>query len=420
VRRLSPQPVWLLYMGVWALARSLGWTVAAIYFVREVGMSPLQLVLTGTALELAYFVFEVPTGVVADLYSRRASVILAQFLMGAGFILTGTFADVGLILAAAALIGFGWTFKSGAEDAWLADEVGPERMAHAYQRGAQVERACQLVGIGMAVGLALVDLRVPIVAAGLLLLLLGVLLAALMPETHFRPAPREGLGAARSAALTAREGGRLIRARPVLLLIVGITFFGGMWSEAIDRLWEAHLLLEIGVPEFAGLDPIVWFGVLNAGAVLLALVAAQPLVRRFELMGKEGMARTLLGLDAALIVGTLAFAFAGSFALAVAAFWAIEVARSLSQPVYGTWLNSNIDDSRVRATVLSIANLGDSAGQWGGGPALGAIGTASSTRWALAAGAAVLSPALWLYGRALRHEGEEPELAETSPGLEAG
>jgi MFS transporter, DHA3 family, tetracycline resistance protein len=107
VRRLSPQPVWLLYMGVWALARSLGWTVAAIYFVREVGMSPLQLVLTGTALELAYFVFEVPTGVVADLYSRRASVILAQFLMGAGFILTGTFADVGLILAAAALIGFG-------------------------------------------------------------------------------------------------------------------------------------------------------------------------------------------------------------------------------------------------------------------------------------------------------------------------
>ena len=420
MRRLEAQSAWLLYMGTWALARSLGWTIAAVYFVREVGMSPLELVLTGTALEVAYFVFEVPTGVVADLYSRRVSVVIAQFVMGLGFILTGVFADVGVILAAAALIGFGWTFKSGAEDAWLADEVGPERTARAYQRAAQVERACQLVGIGAAVGLGLVDLRLPIVAAGVLLVVLGVVLAALMPETGFRPAPRDGLGAVRSAARTARDGGRLIRARPVLLAILGITFFGGMWSESVDRLWEAHFLLEIGMPELAGLDPIVWFGVLNAGSLLLALIVAQPLVRRFERAGRGGMARTLLGLDAALIAGTLVFAFAGSFALAVAAFWAVDVARSLSHPVYGTWLNANIDDSRVRATVISITNLGDSAGQWGGGPALGAIGTAYSTRWALAAGAAALSPALWLYGRALRHAGEEPELSEPAPGLGTG
>ncbi len=398
-------------MGAWALARSLGWTVAAIYFVSTVGMSPLELVLTGTALEVAYFVFEVPTGVVADLYSRRASVVLAQFLMGAGFILTGAVAEVGVILAAAALIGFGWTFRSGAEDAWLADEVGPERLAAAYQRGAQVQRAFTLVGIGGAVTLGLVDLRLPIVAAGALLIVLGGVLAVVMPEAGFRPTGRGELGAARSMARTARDGGRLVRARPVLLIIVGITFFGGMWSEAIDRLWEAHFLLEVGVPGLAGLDPIVWFGVLNAGAVLLALVVAQPLVKRFERMGNEGMARTLFGLDSALIVGTLAFAFAGSFAVAVAAFWAIGVARSLSYPVYETWLNSNIDDSRVRATVISITNLGDSVGQWGGGPLLGAVGSAYTTRAALACGAAVLAPALWLYGRAIRQASQEPSLA---------
>jgi DHA3 family tetracycline resistance protein-like MFS transporter len=410
VRRLDPHRTWLLYMGAWALARSLGWTVAAIYFVREVGMSPLELVLTGTALEVAYFLFEVPTGVVADLYSRRASVVLAQFLMGAGFILTGVFADVGVILAAAGLIGFGWTFKSGAEDAWLADEVGAERMAAAYQRGAQVARAFTLVGIAGAVALGLVDLQLPIVVAGVLLATLGVVLALVMPEKGFRPAGRDELGTVRSLARTARDGGRLIRARPLLLLIVAITFFGGMWSEAIDRLWEAHFLLEIGVPGFAGLDPIVWFGVLNAVAVLLAFVVALPLVKRFERLGTDGMARTLLGLDAALIVATLVFAFAGSFALAVAAFWAIDVARSLSYPLYDTWLNASIDDSRVRATVISITNLGDSAGQWGGGPALGALGTAYSTRVALAAGAAVLAPALVLYGRAIQEAPREPAL----------
>lgn len=402
MRRLDPHRTWLLYKGVEALAVTLGWTMAAVYFVREVGMTPLELVLTGTALEIAYFVFEVPTGVVADLYGRRISVVVAQLVMGAGFILTGAFADVGVILAAAALTGFGWTFKSGAEDAWLADEVGPERMAHSYQLGAQVDRALTLVGVGLAVGLALVDLWLPIIAGGVLLVALGALLALLMPEAGFRPAPRHELGAARSVARTARDGGRLVRGRPVLLLIVAITFFGGMSSEAFDRLWEAHFLLDVGMPGLAGLDPIVWFGVLNAGALLLALVVAQPLVPRFEHMGREGMARSLLVLYGILIGGTLAFAFAGTFALTVAAFWTIGVARELASPVYKTWLNANIDDSRVRATVISITNLGDSAGQWGGGPALGAIGSVYSIRAALGVGALVLSPALWLYARAIR------------------
>ncbi|MGH3094078.1 MAG: MFS transporter, partial [Gaiellaceae bacterium] len=343
------------------------WTLAAVYFVREVGMGPLELVLVGTALEVAYFVFEVPTGVVADVVSRRASIVVAMVLMGAGFVLTAAVADVRVVLGAAALMGFGWTFRSGAEDAWLADEVGPERMARSYQRGAQVARALSLGGIGGAVGLALVDLRLPIVVAGALLVALAVVLALLMPESGFRPAPRGELGPARSMARTARHGGRLVRARPVLLLIVGIAFFGGMWSESVDRLWEAHFLVEIGIPELAGLDPIVWFGILNAGTLLLALAVAQPLVRRFERAGTRTMARTLLGLDAALIAGTLTFAFAGSFGLAVAALWAIGVARELSSPVFSTWLNASIDDSRVRATVISITNLGDSAGEWGGG-----------------------------------------------------
>jgi hypothetical protein len=58
-----------------------------------------------------------------------------------------------------------------------------------------------------------------------------------------------------------------------------------------------------------------------------------------------------------------------------------------------------------------MTNLGDSAGEWGGGPALGVVGNVFGIRAALAAGAAALAPALVLYGRALRHQGLEPELA---------
>ena len=127
------------------------------------------------------------------------------------------------------------------------------------------------------------------------------------------------------------------------------------------------------------------------------------------------MAKTLLVSDALRIVGLLVFAFATSFAVALAAFWAARVVRSLAAPVYSTWLNANVEDSRVRATVLSMTNVFGSAGEWGGGPALGVVGNVFGIRAALAASAAVLTPALALYGRAIRHHGREPELRTVLP-----
>jgi DHA3 family tetracycline resistance protein-like MFS transporter len=91
------------------------------------------------------------------------------------------------------------------------------------------------------------------------------------------------------------------------------------------------------------------------------------------------------------------------------------VNRSIAAPVYSTWLNTNVDDSRVRATVLSMTNVFGSVGEWGGGPALGIVGNAFGIRVALAASAAVLTPALALYARAVRHHGREPELGDVLP-----
>jgi MFS family permease len=402
--KLSARTTWLLYRGVWAFAFACGWTMAAAFFVRELGMSPLALVLTGTALEVGYFLFEVPTGIVADTYSRRVSIVVGLVVLGAGFVATGLAAGVGVVIAAAAVSGFGWTFVSGAEDAWLYDEVGEEEVRGAYQRGAQAGRVGSLLGIGAALGLALVDLRAPIVVGGAVLVALGVVLAVLMPETGFRPASRDDLGAVRTMVRTGGEGYRLIRARPLLMLIVGIAFFSGLSSEGIDRLWEAHFLVDVGMPPLAGLDPVAWFAVIAAAILVLSIAVAQPLVRRFERLGPRDTARVLLALDAAVIAGMLAFAWAGSFALAVAAYVATRLLRSLGGPVYSAWVNTSVDDSRIRATVISMTNLSDSAGEWGGGPALGALGNAFGIRTALSAGALALAPALALYGRAIRRE----------------
>jgi MFS transporter, DHA3 family, tetracycline resistance protein len=415
MRRLGAYRTWLVYQAAESFAFRLTWTIAPIYFVLDVGMSPLELVLAGTIFEVAYFLFEVPTGVVADTYGRRLSVIVAQVVMGAGFIVTGAVESIGVILVAQALVGFGWTFKSGAIDAWLADEIGQERLGGAYQRGAQAARIAGLVAIGAAVGLAVIDLQLPIVVGGAATLALGAFLAIAMPETAFTPARDQELSAARSMVTTARHGAGLIRGHHVLLLITAITFLRGMSDEGFDRLWEAHLLLDVAVPDFAGLDPVLWFGVLNAGAVLLSILVAQPLVRRLERLSMKGMAQTLLSLEIALAAAMFAFALAGSFALAVAAFWAVRIGYSLEVPVYMTWLNGNVRESQTRATVISMTNVSHSVGESAGGPAIGLVGNIFGIRAALAAGGVVLTAAIPLYVRAIRHHGREPELRTVLP-----
>ena len=114
MRRLDAHRVWLGYSGIEAFAFALGWTVAPIFFLRELDFSPLELVLAGTALEVAFFVFEIPTGVVADTYGRRLSTLLGVAGLGLGFVATGLAGDVWLVLVAAAFMGLTWTFKSGA------------------------------------------------------------------------------------------------------------------------------------------------------------------------------------------------------------------------------------------------------------------------------------------------------------------
>jgi MFS transporter, DHA3 family, tetracycline resistance protein len=79
-------------------------------------------------------------------------------------------------------------------------------------------------------------------------------------------------------------------------------------------------------------------------------------------------------------------------------------------------VNQQITDSSVRATVNSITGQADAVGQAAGGPVLGVVGNAFGTGAALAGGALLLTPALALYTRALRHGGREPELEDLPAG----
>jgi MFS transporter, DHA3 family, tetracycline resistance protein len=416
VRRLPARSVFNVGELWLSFASAVTFTVSAVYFVTEVGMNPLELVLVGTAMELTIFVFEIPTGVVADTYSRRLSLVIGWVVMGAGLALAGLFAEVWAVLAGWAIWGLGYTFTSGALQAWITDEVGVGSVGRVFARGQQLGYAGGLLGIGASVAIASADLSLAVVAGGLLTSAFGVFAALTMPEHGFvRRLREERAGALRELRTTAGHGARYIRLQPLLLLFLGIAFFAGASTESFDRLWQAYVIRDIGLPSLGSFDPVVWFGIFGAVSMLIGLVAGQFLVRRFERVGQASLARLLFALTAAQVVGVLAFALAGSLAFAVGAMWLYYLTRSLIAPIEMTWLNESISDSSVRATVISMTGQSDAIGQVVGGPGLGAIGTAASLRAALLAGGALLLPALALFGRAVRHGGREPEL-EALPG----
>jgi hypothetical protein len=154
-------------------------TLSGIYLIKDVGLGPFQLVLVGSVLEGSVLLFEVPTGVVADSVSRRLSVLIGFFLTGAGFLLYAV-PSFGIVLAAQVVWGVGATFISGANVAWLVDEIGEDAARPMFLRASQLAQTCAFAGIVASVALGSVALGLPVAIGGVAYLALGVWLLGAM------------------------------------------------------------------------------------------------------------------------------------------------------------------------------------------------------------------------------------------------
>lgn len=400
-RRLSAPAAYYTQEGAAAFVFGLVFTIQAVYFVQSLGLTPLQLVLIGTVLELTCFLFEIPTGVIADTYSRRLSVVLGFACLGAGFLVLGFVPTFAGALLAQIVGGLGYTFLSGAQSAWITDEVGEEHVGRLFLRGSQVASVLGMVGVVVSALVGGLNLRVPIVAGGLLLLLLALALAVFMPERGFTPPPRADRASWRAMKTTFRQGVQVVRRSRVLTGLLVVALMYGASTEALDRLWQYHLLRGVGLPDAFGLRPAHWFGLIGLLGSFVGLFAVEAVRRRLDPSSVPATARALAVLTLLGIVAGVGFALAGQFWFAVTAFLTAGVLRGVYDPLYHTWLNQGLD-SRTRATVISIAAQADALGQVAGGPAVGWLGNVSGARPALLATALLRLPTLWFFARVAR------------------
>jgi len=360
------------YMTVTALfnaALALIWGVNTLFLIGA-GLDIFRVMLVNAAFSFGQFVFEIPTGVIADTIGRRASLRLCLVT-----VLVATLAYLGIawahlgfwwFVAVSVLLGLGFTFYTGAVDAWLVDEL--RHAGHTDALDPVFARSQAVFGVAMLVGtigggfLGQLHLYVPYAVRAVLIVPALVLAWTAMPENGFTPRTlrvREVPGEMKRVFVLGVKfglGHRIVR--PLMLYsLVGATFeMFGFYS------WQRYFL------DLLHRD-LVWVTGVIAALVALAGIAGNLLLKPLTklIRRRTSMLAVSVALQGVAIIlcGRL-----GSFYPVVGLYLVWALAAGLAGPVKQGLLNAHIP-SEQRATILSLdalfADLGSGVGQSGFG-----------------------------------------------------
>ncbi|MGG3467446.1 MFS transporter [Neobacillus pocheonensis] len=375
-------------------------TMNLLYQVEIVKLDPLQLVLVGTVLEVSVFLFEIPTGIVSDLKSRKLSIMIGYFLIGIGFIIEGLFPYFMTVIAAQIVWGIGYTFTSGSQQAWIADEMGEERASLAFIEGAKAGNLGKIIAIPLSMLTGYFMINLPIVLGGIGMAGLSVLLFFFMKEEHFKPADRaervstwESIRDNMSRIITFSKNSSLMR---ILFLIA---LFFGFYSEGFDRLWISHIFDAINITEG---KLVMVVGGIQFIVVVLSFAVLQ-FISKGSIHEKLKSIYFALFAGSILIISSLIGFALSSYLVSLLIFYiVIQVVRYVMHPLEEIWLNQMIPDSSTRATFFSVKGQVDAIGQISGGPVIGLIALNFTIKTAILVCSIILSPVLFLYSRILK------------------
>jgi MFS family permease len=360
---------YLLLMLGNTLAASLIWGINTI-FLLDAGLSNLEAFSANAFFTAGMVIFEIPTGIVADTIGRRFSYLLGTVTLGAATLLYVLLwyveAPFWQWAVVSILIGLGFTFFSGAVEAWLVDALTATgytgEMERVFGRGQVVAGTAMLVG-SVAGGFIAqqTNLGIPFVLRGVILVVMFAVAFKLMHDTGFTP-ERGGrpLAEMRKVASASIDYGWRVPA--VKWLMVEALFTGGVGIYGFYAL-QPYLLELYGDPQAYQIAGLV--AAIVAGAQILGGVAA-PLIRKlFHRRTSALITTSALGVAALALIGVIESFWA---VIALIVVWALLFAASM--PIRQTYLNGLIP-SRQRATILSFDSLMESSGGVWAQPVLG-------------------------------------------------
>lgn len=396
VNKLSAYKTYLLFSAITAMCFSLVATVMIVYHIEIVHLNPLQLILVGTTLELACFIFEIPTGIVADVYSRKLSIVIGGVLTGVGFILEGSISSFIFVLVAQIVWGLGSTFISGSLEAWIAEEEKNKDLDEIYIKGAQAGQIGAFIGIVLSTVIANFSVRLPIIVSGVLFIILALFLWLYMPENNFKPSAPGDLNTFKKMVYTFKSGLKFVKSKSIIMILLAVTLFYGLSSEGYDRLSNAHFLQDTTLPKLGNLSSVTWFGIFGILGMILSFIVMHFMAKNLKNEDNRKNGKLLLCINILYISSMLIFALTRNFSLMLIAYLATNTFRIINEPIFSACLNGHIDDNS-RATVLSINGQMNSLGQILGGPIIGIIATNISVSIGIVCTSLLVAPVLVLY-----------------------
>jgi MFS family permease len=342
------------------LAASFIWGINTL-FLLDAGLSNLEAFAANAFFTAGMVIFEVPTGVVADTWGRRVSYLLgtvtlagSTFLYWALWLMNAPFWTWAVV---SILLGLGFTFFSGAVEAWLVDALRYAEydgsLELVFGRGQMVAGAAMLSGsVAGGVIAQATNLGVPFLVRGGVLLTMFVVAWRLMHDLGFAPEPAaHPLHAMRNIFTASLDYG--LKNRPVRWVMLAAPFSTGVGIYVFYAL-QPYLL------ELYGDEQAYSIAGLAAAAVAGAQIVGgwgAPHVRR--LFGKRTTALILSAVADGLVLALLGVAEAFWLGLALVVMGGLLAAAQM--PIRQAYLNGMIP-SRQRATVLSFDSLMGSSG----------------------------------------------------------
>jgi MFS family permease len=353
------------------LAASLIWGINTL-FLLDAGLSNLEAFAANAFFTAGMVLFEIPTGVVADAWGRRASFLVGTVVLAASTLaywaLWATHGPFALWALASVLIGLGFTFFSGATEAWLVDALVATgytgTLEAVFGRAQVVGGAAMLVGaVGGGALAQATTLGVPFLVRVGALLAVGVVAAVWMRDIGFAPVRGVPAGwAARTLLRASVEHG--LGHRPVRWLMLAAPFASGVGIYAFYAMQPFLLQLygDAGAYTVAGLAAAILAGAQTVGGVLAS--------RLRRLVARRTSALVAAAVGSAAVLAALGLTRAFWLAVVLLVAWGMVTAAAT--PVRQAYLNDLIP-SEQRATVLSFDSLMANVGGVGIQPALGRV-----------------------------------------------
>lgn len=367
------------------------WLVTSVYLVVDAGLSPSQLVLIGVAQGVISLVFEVPAGVVADLISRKWSLVVSHVLMGTAMIATGLVTDFASLVATQMLWGLSWTFASGADVAWITDELNePTHISVVLMRSGRAQltgAAAGMAGVGAFAWLT--QRSTAMMLAGAAMLLLGLYVAFSFREQRFVPALTRRRSTSWSILV---RGSALVRRSRAILLMVAATFLVNGGADAFGRLYPRRLV-DIGLPS----NPIAWFTALGVLAFLMGAAALRVVEPHIDDVRTAQRGYVIAcGVGAVGLIGLVGAPEKVSGSAAV--LFVAGIALPLTRIIGTIWVNQQTT-ADVRATVHSFLAQAEYAGEIVCGLAIAAVARLAGLSLALATCVALFVITIFLIQR---------------------